>query len=70
MNGLIFLATASGLMWTMRSIPDSRVMRSRMAYISLNFQVVSTCSSGNGGTAGWKALRAMCSMTELSFPME
>jgi hypothetical protein len=30
----------------------SRAMRSRKAYISRNFQVVSTCSSGNGGGAG------------------
>ncbi len=35
-----------------------------------NFQVVSTWSSGNGGTPGWKALRARCSSTELSLPIE
>jgi fructose-1,6-bisphosphatase/inositol monophosphatase family enzyme len=29
---------------------------------ALNFQVVSTCSSGNGGGDGKKALRARCSM--------
>ena len=30
----------------------SAAMRSRSLYISWNFQVVSTCSSGNGGGEG------------------
>ena len=51
-------------------MPDSRATRSRIAYMSRNFQVVSTCSSGKGGGAGWKALRARCSMTALSLPIE
>jgi hypothetical protein len=45
-------------------------MRSRSAYMSRNFQVVSTCRSGKGGGAGWKALRARCSITLLSLPTE
>ncbi len=39
------------------------------AIISRNFHVVSTCSSGKGGFAGWKAFIARCSITELSLPM-
>ena len=51
-------------------MPLSAAMRSRKAIISRNFHVVSTCSSGKGGGAGKKALRARCSMTEESLPME
>ena len=35
-----------------------------------NFHVVSTCSSGNGGLDGKKALRARCSITAESLPIE
>ena len=35
-----------------------------------NFHVVSTCSNGNGGGEGWNALRARCSMTAESLPIE
>jgi hypothetical protein len=63
-------AFASGFWYTSSSMPDSRAMRSRKLYMSRNFQVVSTCSSGNGGGAGKKALRARCSITALSLPME
>ena len=38
--------------------------------MSWNFHVVSTCSSGNGGLAGKNALRARCSMTAESLPIE
>ena len=38
--------------------------------MSRNFHVVSTCISGKGGGAGWKAFRARCSMTEESLPIE
>ncbi len=51
-NGLMSFATPSGLMCTISSSPNSVAMRSRNAIISRNFQVVSTCSSGNGGGAG------------------
>lgn len=47
-------------------MPNSRAMRSRKAYISGNFQVVSTWSRGKGGGEGWKALRSRCSITEES----
>ena len=63
-------ALASGFWWTMSSMPLSAAMRARISYIALNFQVVSTCSSGNGGGAGKKALRARCSITALSLPTE
>ncbi len=45
-------------------------MRSRIVYMSRNFQVVSTCSSGKGGGAGQKAFFARCSITALSLPTE
>ena len=45
-------------------------MRSRNSYISRNFHVVSTCSSGNGGLPGWNAFMARCSITALSLPIE
>ena len=69
-KGLMFFSTPSGLMCTSRSMPVSATMRSRNLYISRNFQRVSTCSSGNGGTAGWKAFIARCSITALSLPIE
>ena len=62
--------TPSWLMWTIRSRPSLRAVSSRNAIISRNFQVVSTCSSGNGGFAGWKAFIATCSMTLESLPIE
>ena len=51
-------------------MPLCRAIWSRSSYIALNFQVVSTCSSGNGGAEGWNALRAKCSITALSLPTE
>ena len=45
-------------------------MRSRCAYISRNFHVVSTWSSGKGKGPGAKAFCARRSITELSFPIE
>ncbi len=54
----------------MSSIPVSRATRSRSSYISRNFQVVSTCSSGNGGGAGKNAFCASRSMQALSLPIE
>jgi hypothetical protein len=50
--------------------PASRTIRSRRAYIALNFQVVSTWSSGNGGGDGKNAFLARCSMQALSLPIE
>src|SRR3546814_536459 len=49
-------------------MPLSRAIRSRSSYIALNFHVVSTWSSGNGGGEGKKALRARWSITALSLP--
>ena len=43
---------------------------SRSAYMSLNFQVVSTWSKGNGRGLGKKAFFARCSMTAESLPIE
>src|SRR6185295_6463246 len=43
---------------------------SRNWIISLNFQPVSMCSSGKGMRPGKNALRARCSSTEESLPME
>ena len=37
-------------------MPSFLAMASRNSYIARNFQVVSTCSSGNGGTAGKERL--------------
>jgi hypothetical protein len=42
----------SGFWWTNSSIPASATIESRNSYIALNFQVVSTCSSGKGGAEG------------------
>ena len=56
-------ASPSWLVCTIRSRPNSRAVLSRKAIMSRNFQVVSTCSSGNGGFAGQNALRARCSST-------
>jgi hypothetical protein len=69
-NGLTPAATPASLRWTMSRAPVSRIIRSRCAYIAWNFQVVSTCSSGNGSGRGVKGLRARCSSTDESFPME
>src|SRR5690606_14248042 len=51
-------------------MPLSAAMRSRRAYMARNFHVVSTCSRGKGGGAGWKALRARCSRAAESLPIE
>ena len=51
-------------------MPLPAATSSRKAYISGNFQPVSTCSSGKGGAAGKKAFFARCSMTDESLPME
>ena len=45
-------------------------MRSRNAIISLNFHLVSMWRTGNGTRLGKKALRARCSRTEESLPIE
>ena len=63
-------ASASWFEWMSSSSPLSAAILSRNAYMSLNFQVVSMCSSGNGGLAGKKALRARWSIAELSLPIE
>ena len=47
---------------TRRSIPRRAAVSSRNAIISRNFQVVSTCSKGNGGLPGAKAFCAICSI--------
>src|SRR2546427_268305 len=44
-KGLMPRANASGFWCTSSSRPSDSTMRSRKAYISRNFQVVSTCSS-------------------------
>ena len=70
-NGLMPFASASGAV-------DVRLPAATRAhgtgrgssYIALNFQPVSTWSNGKGAAAGWKALRARCSITELSLPAE
>ncbi|CAI8871170.1 hypothetical protein EMIT0194MI4_30043 [Pseudomonas sp. IT-194MI4] len=69
-SGLIPCATPSGLTCTSRSRPSSSTMRSRNAYISLNFHWVSTCITGNGSLPGKNALRARCSITAESLPTE
>ena len=69
-NGLMFWASPSGLIQTIRSRPCSRQYRSRNSIISRNFQVVSTCSSGNGSRPGWNAFCASRSMTAESLPIE
>src|SRR6516164_9793565 len=50
-------ARPSWLVCTIKSRPKSHAVLSRKVIISGNFQVVSTCSSGNGSLAGQKALR-------------
>ena len=50
-------STHSGFWWTISSMPCRCGHRSRISYIARNFHVVSTCSSGNGGLAGWNALQ-------------
>ena len=69
-NGLMPSSAASGFWCTSSSMPDSLAMRSRISYIARNFHVVSTCSSGNGGGDGKNALRARCSITAESLPIE
>ena len=69
-NGEMPRATPSWLIWTRRSRPSRRAVSSRKAIISRNFQVVSTCSSGNGSGAGWNALSATCSIAQESLPIE
>ena len=69
-KGLIPRASPSSFTCTSRLSPCSSAMRSRKAYMSWNFQVVSTWRNGNGGGAGQKAFSARRSMTELSFPIE
>src|ERR1700744_374002 len=54
----------------MSRMPACAAARARSAYMSRNFHVVSTCSSGNGGPDGWNALRAKSSITALSLPIE
>src|ERR1700720_1917791 len=54
--GEIPSCTPCSLTWTMRSTPSRFASRSRKSIISRNFQVVSTCSRGNGGFAGMKSL--------------
>src|SRR5829696_8646282 len=68
--GLMPRASPSGLVWTIRSSPNLRAVSSRKMIISRNFHVVSTWSSGSGGLAGWNALRARCSRTLESLPIE
>ncbi len=62
--------TPSSLVWTCSSTPRRFAVSSRNAIISRNFQVVSTCSSGNGSFEGAKAFSARCSITLESLPME
>ncbi len=45
-------ARPSSLMCSISSMPTLAAMRSRNSIISLNFQVVLTCISGNGGVPG------------------
>ena len=51
-NGLTPNCSHSGFRYTSRSTPNSATSLSRKVYISWNFHVVSTWSSGNGGLAG------------------
>ena len=69
-KGLIPAFSPSGLVCTIRLRLCSRAMRSRNAIISLNFQVVSMCRTGNGTGLGKNALRARCSRTDESLPIE
>ena len=68
-NGLTPAASPSWFVHTFRSSPCSRAYRSRNSIIARNFQVVSTCSSGNGRRPGWNAFCASRSMTAESLPM-
>ena len=63
-------AAAAALWWTISSSPYSAAMRSRCASIAAKSQPVAMCRNGNGGGAGQNALRARCSITELSLPIE
>ena len=56
-NGLMPVSSPSRLMCTRRSSPSRDAVSSRNAIISRNFQVVSTCSNGNGGRAGIERLQ-------------
>ena len=69
-NGLIPRASPSSFTCTRRFSPCSSAIRVRNAYISWNFQVVSTWRNGNGGGAGQNAFSASLSITELSLPIE
>src|SRR4029077_10051951 len=69
-KGLIPRRRPSGFTCTSSRMPSCCTTRSRNSYIARNFQVVSTCSSGKGGGAGWNAFTARCSITALSLPME
>ena len=51
-KGLIPFFTPSSLVYTIISIPVSFAILSLNSIISLNFQVVSMCISGNGGFSG------------------
>ena len=51
-NGLMPCATPSALVCTISCRLYFCVICARSSYIALNFQSVSTCSSGNGGGAG------------------
>ena len=51
-KGLMPIASPSRLTCTISSMPTSAAMRSRNAYMSRNFHVVSTCINGKGGLAG------------------
>src|SRR5690606_22546036 len=70
LTGPMPCARPSGLVQVRSSTPVSWARRSRNAIISRNFQVVSTCSSGTGGGAGWEAFTCRCSSTELALPTE
>src|SRR5688572_25974470 len=64
-----FNDTATTEIYTL-SLHDALPILSRNSIISRNFQVVSTCSSLNGGLPGWKAFSASCIITAESLPME
>jgi hypothetical protein len=63
-------ASPASLTYTSMSKPSRAAISSRNAIISRNFQVVSTCSSGNGSFAGENAFCATCSKTLESLPAE
>ena len=66
----MFCRSPSGLVCTRRSKPKRFAVASRNVIMSRNFHVVSMCSSGNGGLPGKNALRARCSSTDESLPIE